>query len=145
MIETIKQIIEGIGLTYFRSNNTSDLSQIATVNKMENIGVLAGMFDIDASVSQTTGSILEKWDVTVLFLTLSPGLDATAEQIDTAIAPLYDKAHEFLSQVTNTFPMTHLLEDYTLNSSDGINITTEVLIGWELKLQIPIQKMLCST
>ncbi len=145
MISDIKQIIEDIGLTYYRSLNLKDLSQIAITNKIDTIGVLAGTINIDGTVTESTGSILEMWDVTILFLVLSPSIDATAEQIDNLLDPLYLKAHEFLNLIVETFPMAYFLEDYTLNSTEAINITTEVMAGWELNLKIPIKKMLCSS
>ena len=143
MIEQIKQIIEDIGLTYFRSINTKDLNEQAVKNSMTDIGVLAGLIEIDATFQEETFKSVEQWDFTILFLTLAPDIDSPAEQIDDKLSALYVKAHEFLGAFHEILPPSYYLEDYVLTSTDSVNITTEVLIGWELKLSAPFVVNIC--
>ena len=144
MINTIKIIIESLGLSYFRSINTKDLNEQAIKNSMENIGVLAGLIDIDATFQEASNKAVEQWEFTILFLTLAPNIDTPAEQIDTILGGLYDKAHEFLAEFQEVLPSGYYLEGYELNSTDAINITNEVLIGWELKLSAPFIANICQ-
>lgn len=137
MIEKIKTIIEAIGLTYYRALNTKDLNELAITNKMEDIGVLAGLIDINATFQEASNKSVEMWDITILFLTLAPALDARAEQIDFSLDKLYRDAHKFLALFQEGIPSGFYLEGYTLEGTDAVNITTEVLIGWELKLSAP--------
>ena len=144
MINAIKTIIESLGLSYFRSINTKDLNEQAIKNSMENIGVLAGLIDIDATFQEASNKAVEQWEFTILFLTLAPNIDTPAEQIDTILGGLYDKAHEFLALFQEELPSGYYLEGYELNSTDAINITNEVLIGWELKLSAPFIANICQ-
>ena len=144
MIDVIKTIIESLGLSYFRSINTKDLNEQAIKNSMANIGVLAGLIDIDATFQEASNKAVEQWEFTVLFLTLAPNIDTPAEQIDTILGGLYDKAHEFLALFQEELPSGYYLEGYELNSTDAINITNEVLIGWELKLSAPFIANICQ-
>ncbi len=143
MIDQIKAIIEGIGLTYFRSINTKDLNEQAVKNSMTDIGVLAGLIEIDATIQEETFISVEQWEFTILFLTLAPNIDTPAEQIDTALDALLIKAHEFLAAYGEVLPSGYFLEGYELSSTDSVNITNEVLIGWELKLTAPFLENLC--
>ena len=143
MIEQIKQVIEAIGLTYFRALNPQDLNEQAVKNSMTNIGVLAGLIEIEATFQEASNKAVEQWDFTIMFLTLSPNIDAPAEQIDALLGDLYDKAHEFLGLYQAELPSGYYLEGYTLESTDSVNITNEVLIGWELKLQAPFIANIC--
>ena len=143
MIEQIKAIIESIGLTYFRSINPKDLNEQAVKKSMTDIGVLAGLIEINATFNEETYQAVELWDFTILFLTLAPNIDTPAEEIDTALDALLIKAHEFLSEFQDIIPASYFLEGYTLTSTDSVNITTEVLIGWELKLTAPFIENLC--
>jgi len=143
MLNEVKTIIEGIGLTYYRALDTKDLNEIAINNNMLDIGVLAGLIEIEAELSENSNQSLEVWSYSVLFLTLSPNIDATATQIDVKLEALLAKVHDFLSEIQNTLPPGHYLDEYSIKSTDAINITTEVLIGWELKLSIPHLQNLC--
>ena len=144
MIEAIKTIIESIGLTYFRAINTKDLNEQAIKNSMQNIGVMAGLIEIDATFQEASNKSVELWDFTILFLTLAPNIDTPAEDIDAILGGLYDKAHEFLALFQEELPSGYYLEGYELNSTDSINITNEVLIGWELKLSAPFIANICQ-
>ena len=143
MIEQIKTIIEAIGLGYFRSINPEDLNEQAVKNSMANIGVHAGLIEITAEFQEASNKAIEQWEVTILFLTLAPNIDTPAEEIDTYLQTLYDKAHEFLALFQEELPSGFYLEGYELNSTDSVNITTEVLIGWELKLTAPFVANIC--
>lgn len=144
MINQIKTIIESLGLTYFRSINTKDLNEQAVKNSMTDIGVLAGLIQMEATFQEASNKAIEQWEFTVLFLTLAPEIDTPAEQIDSILEGLYDKAHEFLAQFQEVIAPGHFLEGYELNSTDSVNITNEVLIGWELKLSAPFSVNICQ-
>lgn len=143
MIDQIKTIIEAIGLSYFRAINPKDLNEQAIKNSMINIGVLAGLIEIDATFQDASNKSEELWDFNIMFLTIAPNIDTPAEEIDSILQGLYDKAHEFLAEFQAVLPSGYYLEGYKLDSTDSVNITTEVLIGWELKLQAPFIANIC--
>lgn len=143
MIEQIKTIIEAIGLTYFRSINTKDLNEQAVKNSMTDIGVLAGLINIEATFQEASNKSVELWEFSIMFLTLAPSFDSRASQIDDSLGILYDKAHEFLALFQEDLPSGYYLEGYNLDSTDAVNITSAVLIGWELKISAPYIANIC--
>ena len=143
MIDQIKTVIEAIGLSYFRALNPQDLNEQAIKNSMQNIGVLAGLIDINATFQEASNKAVEQWEFTIMFLTLAPNIDSPAEEIDALLGGLYDKAHEFLALYQEVLPSGYYLEGYELESTDSINITNEVLIGWELKISAPYIANIC--
>ena len=143
MIETIKNIILALGIDYYRALDTNDLSQQVLINKINTIGVHAGSIEIDASFSPSTYNSIELWDVRILFLVLAPQIDTPAEEIDALLDPLYELAHDFIGALTKELPSAHFLEGYELKSTDSVNITSEVLIGWELTLKAPWRVSIC--
>lgn len=143
MVESIKQAIEATGLTYIRALNPQDLNETVTGLGVTELGVLTGLIEIDADFKEETYQAVELWDFEIMFLSLSPSMDARGEAIDAALDSLYQKAHEFLSIFQETLPSGYFLENYSLNSTDSVNITTEVLIGWTLSLQAPKAVNIC--
>lgn len=143
MIEIIKTIIEGMGLAYFRSINPKDLNEQAIRASMLDIGVHAGLIEIAATFQEASNKAIEQWEISVLFLTLAPDIDTPAEEIDATLEGLYNRAHEFLALYQEQLPSGFYLEGYELNSTNSVNITTEVLIGWELKLTAPFVANIC--
>jgi len=145
MINEIKAIIESLGLQYIRAINNNDLSERAITLEVNQLGVLAGLISIDAELSENSNRALETWEITVLFLELSPGIDTPGEEIDLALDRLYLIAIEFLKSLQNITPNGYFLESYSLESTDSVNISSEVLIGWELKVNVPRTVQICPS
>jgi hypothetical protein len=145
MINEIKTIIESLGLQYVRAINTKDLGERAINLQVDQLGVLAGLISIDAELNELNDRSLETWEITILFLELSPGLDAPGEEIDASLEVLYQKAIEFISELQKITPNGYWLEGYSLESTDSVNITSEILIGWELKISVPRTIQICQS
>ena len=138
---TLKNIIEGQGLTYLRAANPSDLNQMVhTYDLSAGVGVYANLPTVDNITYSQTNNVLMEYGIEVYYLKPSTGIDDTATQIDVILDALKPKVDGMIDKLnaSNIIALSAFIDGYELEAIESINITSEVLSGWKLSFVLPI-------
>ena len=140
----LQEIANELDLIYVRAINVNDLNQIVQDVKVDRpLLVYANMSPIDFDTVLTNYEIA-RIETTILVIDLHKTADPTAGQIDELLAPLLTKINFVYDLLTRSEIVASAadVERESLKSADSIEMTDEVLGGYEMVLTIPIARQL---
>lgn len=140
VVDKVKEVIQGMGLTYLRVTSEADLNQtLTTIDTSNSLGVLGNIPSIENTIAPRTGLTLIETSIEVFFLEKNITADDKGEVIDGLLDTAEDNARKFfdiIKQDPITSP-TQTIESYTLDGVDSFELTDEIVTGWKLSVTIP--------
>lgn len=140
---TLKQIIEEQGLLYFRTINIADLNeQVGNIDVSQGIGVYASLPVIDFTTYNQNSSVLMEYQIEVFYLQLNQNTDDKGVDVDVILDALYTPASQLydLIKQSGIVAAGNFIDGYSLESTDTLKMTKEVLTGWKVSMTIPIYR-----
>jgi len=138
---TLKTIIEGQNLNYFRSININDLNQqVGTRDVSAGLGVYSSLPEITNNTFALNSNVLMQYGVEVYYLKLNFHTDDNGEQIDSILDELKPLADGMIDQLNHSgiIATGQFIDDYQLDAVETLKFTKEVLTGWRLQFDVPI-------
>ena len=140
---TIKTIIEGQGLNYFRSVNINDLNQQVGETDISNgVGVYTSLPEIDNDTFGTSETVLMNYDIEIFYLKLNNEVDDKGEAIDVILDELKPLVDEFFDKIKRAeiIALSNFIDGYNVTGVDTLKMTKEVLTGWRIQMTLPIYR-----
>ena len=140
---TIKAIIEGQGLNYFRSVNINDLNQqLGEVDVEAGVGVYTNLPEINNETFGTSSTVIMDYDIEVYFLKLNNEVDDKGEAIDIILDALKPLVDEFFDKIKKAeiIALNNYITSYKVSGVDTLKMTKEVLTGWRVQMTLPIYR-----
>ncbi len=140
---TIKAIIEGQGLNYFRSVNINDLNQIVGETDIANgVGVYSSLPLIENNTFGTSDTVLMNYDIEIFYLKLNNEVDDKGEAIDVILDSLKPLVDEFFDKIkrADIIAASNFIDGYQVTGVDTLKMTKEVLTGWRIQMTLPIYR-----
>ncbi len=145
-MKNISEVLEAIAATldliYVRALNAGDLNQTLQGVKVERpLLVYANLASAEFPDINTNFQYYET-DVKIFILDISKLPDPTAIEIDDQLSPLFVLGNAVYDQLTRS-DLIFLgadVERGTMSAAESIELTDEVLNGWEMDLVLPIKR-----
>ncbi len=140
---TIKTIIEGQGLNYFRSVNINDLNQqVGETDISTGVGVYTSLPEIDNDTFGTSETVLMNYDIEIFYLKLNNEVDDKGEAVDVILDELKPLVDEFFDKIKRAeiIALSNFIDGYQVTGVDTLKMTKEVLTGWMVKMTLPIYR-----
>jgi hypothetical protein len=137
----LKEIIEDQGLLYFRTININDLNQqVGTKDVSQGIGVYSSLPEIDYNTFGASSNVLMNYNIEVYYLKLNYNTDDKGEEIDVLLDELQPMAEQLLDrlQKSGIVASGQYIDGYSLNATESLKMTKEVLTGWSVTMTIPM-------
>lgn len=138
--EILEQIAADLGLIYIRAININDLNQAIGAVKIDRpLLVYADLAEVQKPEILTNFTYYNT-SVKIYILNINKTPDATARQIDDLLQPLFETALTVTDAVQKsvlTYSGADVIQD-NLTAADSIELTDDVLSGWELMLTVPM-------
>lgn len=140
---TIKAIIEGQGLNYFRSVNINDLNQqVGEVDISNGVGVYTSLPEIKNNTFGGSQTVLMEYSIEIFFLKLNNEVDDKGEAIDVILDELKPFVDEFFDEIKKSeiIAPSNFIDGYEVTGVDTLKMTKEVLTGWMIQMVLPIYR-----
>ena len=142
--DTLQAIAQELGLIYLRALNITDLNQLLQSTAITSPLLVLTNVPEGTQPPVTSNFNFAFYRTTILVLDKNATPDPKPEEIDNLLDSLLVQVGyiQDLLDKSNIITPSEVVEFISLNSTDSIELTDEVISGWELVINIPINRSL---